>query len=62
MRSDWVSDEAGDAGMFWRGGYKVAMELAVCGIALGVGKSSLMGDTTPGFATGACGATRRIET
>lgn len=37
-------------------------ELPDCGIALGVGKSSLMGEMIPGFDVGACGAARRIDT
>ena len=57
-----MSEEAGDAGIVWRGGYREAPELLACEMALGVGKSSLMGDTIPGLATGAGGARRRIET
>lgn len=61
--SEFDSDDAGETGRCWLfGAISANSDVADCGTAFGVGKSSLIGDTTLFMAICMCGAALRIET
>lgn len=58
---DCVSDETGELGWCSWGKHNVIVEVAVSGMALGVGKSSLMGEATGILSLGLCGGALRTD-